>query len=179
MVTIRATTQINAPLERCYRLSLSVDLEKDATGRKAVEGVTQGLAGPGEAVTWQGCSFGWRRHQGLIDVWRPFTYFRDVMISGSFAAYEHAHHFAVMDDGTRLRDEVRFTARGGILGRVAETLFLRRRMITLVRKRNAVIKQVAESEEWRRYLDGQPELDQRIYQSFSAMAIHEGKAFAK
>jgi hypothetical protein len=101
------------------------------------------------------------------------------MIAGSFGAFEHDHHFAMMDDGTRIRDEIRFTARGGILGRIAESLFLRRRLLKLLRKRNALIKQVAESEEWHRYLDGQPELDQRVYQALSAATPPDHHVFAK
>jgi hypothetical protein len=35
---------------------------------------------------------------------------------------------------------------------MAEALFLRRYMMALNRERNAVIKQLAESDDWRRYL---------------------------
>ena len=177
MVTIRTTTQIYAPLERCFRLSLSVDLEHQATGNKAIEGVTRGLMGPGERVIWCGPGLG-RRHEALIDIWRPFTYFRDVMVSGYFGAFEHDHHFAVMDDGTRIRNEIRFTVTWGILSRAAE-LLLRRRIIKLLHNRNAMIKRVAESEEWHRYLDGQPELDKHIYQALSATPRPHGHVYAR
>jgi hypothetical protein len=59
-----------------------------------------------------------------------------------------------MDDGTRMRDEIRFSAKWGPLGRLATKLFVRRRLKAFLMERNAVIKRVAESEEWRKYLDG-------------------------
>lgn len=44
-----------------------------------------------------------------------------------------------------LRDDFRFAAPFGILGRIVETLVLRRYMTRLLERRNAVIKRVAES----------------------------------
>ena len=54
-----------------------------------------------------------------------------------------------MDDGTRIRDEIRFSTRWGPLGR----RLVRRHLEEFLIERNAVIKRVAESEEWRRYLE--------------------------
>jgi hypothetical protein len=39
-----------------------------------------------------------------------------------------------------------------LLGSLAETLFLRHYMLRLLRERNAVIKHIAESAEWEKYL---------------------------
>jgi ligand-binding SRPBCC domain-containing protein len=166
MVTIRAATQIHAPIERCFRLSVSVDLQRAATGQEPSDGVTTGLLGPGDTVTWRGPG---GRHQTLIEVWRPYSYFREVMLAGPFKAYEHEHHFATMNDGTRIRDEIRFTARLGLLGRLVQWIS-RRRVLRLIEKRNAFLKRVAESDEWSQYMEGQPELDLRTYQAMSAFA---------
>lgn len=156
MKTIRLATWIDAPIERCFLLSLSMDLHVASTWltrEKAVAGVTTGLIGLNQTVTWSGYHFGLRlQHTSLIDAFRPYTYFRDVMVEGMFSHFEHEHHFAVMDDGTRMRDEVRFSAPLGPLGGVAEKLVLRRYLIQLLKRRNAVIKEVAESDEWQRYL---------------------------
>src|SRR5258707_350151 len=103
MVTIRSTTQIYAPIERCFRLSMSVEIQAAATGQKAIAGVTAGLLGPGDTVTWRGPG---GKHQSLIEVWRPYSYFREIMLAGPFKAYEHEHHFATRNDGTRIRDEI-------------------------------------------------------------------------
>jgi hypothetical protein len=78
--------------------------------------------------------------------------------------FEHDHHFATMNEGTRVRDEIRFEAPGR-LGRLAEILLLREHLTTMLKKRNAYLQQVAETAEWHRYLDGQPELDMRVFQA--------------
>jgi hypothetical protein len=39
-----------------------------------------------------------------------------------------------------------------VLGRVAEALVLQRYMMGLLHERNVVVKQVAESDKWQRYL---------------------------
>jgi ligand-binding SRPBCC domain-containing protein len=161
METIRLTTWIDAPVERCFKLSASIDLHIVSatwTGEKAIDGVTTGLIGHGQTVTWQARHFGLnQRHTSRIDAWRPYSYFRDVMVRGAFARFEHEHFFAAMDDGTRMRDEIRFSAPWGPLGRVATRILVRRHLEKLLIRRNAVIQRVAESDEWRKYLDGVPE----------------------
>ena len=160
METIRLTTWMDAPVERCFKLSASIDLHvasAASTREKVVGGVATGLIGHGQTVTWQGHHFGLRlRHTCRIDAWRPYSYFRDVMVRGAFARFEHEHFFATMNDGTRMRDEVRFSPRWGVLGRVVSKMLVRRHLTRLLIRRNAMIKRVAESEEWRRYLDEAP-----------------------
>jgi ligand-binding SRPBCC domain-containing protein len=155
METIRLTTWMDAPMERCFKLATSIDLHLAAAGptqEKAISGVTSGLIGEGESVEWRGRHLGrWVTHTSKVEGWRPFTYFREVMIKGSFARFEHEHHFALMDDGTRMRDEIRFAA-SGLMARMLEKA-ARRHLIAMLRRRNALIKRAAESEEWRRYLE--------------------------
>ena len=177
MKKIRTVTLVQAPMERCFKLTINIDLQMAATHEKAVAGVTSGLIGPGETVTWRGSFIGTRTYQNLVEVWRPYSYFRDIMISGPFNAYEHEHHFAPMNDGTRIRDEVRFTASRGLLGPLTESL-LERKVVAYLQKRNALIKQVAESDQWHQYLDGQPELDMRVYQAASAIPSKNLLAYA-
>lgn len=164
METIRLMTWIDAPVERCFKLSTSIDLHLASAAsieEKAVDGVTTGLIGDGEMVTWNARHFGLElHHASRIDGWRPYAYFREVMVEGVFQRYEHEHFFAVMDDGTRMRDELRFSLPGGPLGRLVGTL-VRKRLTALLLKRNATIKRVAESEEWHRYLDGRPGIAQK------------------
>jgi ligand-binding SRPBCC domain-containing protein len=157
METIRLTTWMDAPMERCFKLATSIDLHLASateTQEKAIGGVTSGLIGEGETVQWQAKHFGrLRTHTSRIDGWRPYTYFRDVMVEGSFVRFEHEHHFALMDDGTRMRDEIRFAAPYGLLGKIAEKMVLRQHLLTMLKQRNVLIKRAAESDEWRRYLE--------------------------
>src|SRR5690242_20469387 len=154
MQIIRLSTWINAPIERCFQLATSIDLHRAsaaATEEKAIDGVTTGLITEGQTVQWRGRHFGRNvTHTSKIDGWRPYQYFHETMVEGWFLRFEHEHHFALMDDGTRMRDEVRFVAPY----KLAE-LVVRRRLLDMLKQRNLYLKQVAESEEWRRYL-GRP-----------------------
>ena len=61
MPTINLTTLIDAPIERCFNLSLSIDLHAASTfgtNEKAVAGITTGIIKQGETVTWQATHFG-------------------------------------------------------------------------------------------------------------------------
>jgi ligand-binding SRPBCC domain-containing protein len=162
METIRLMTWIDAPVERCFKLSASVDLHiasTAATGEEAIAGVRTGLIGEGQTVTWQGRHFGLKlRHTSRISIWRPYSHFRDIMIDGAFAHFEHDHFFAAMNDGTRMRDEIRFSAPWGALGRLANRIIVRKHLTAMLIGRNMMIKQVGESEEWHRYLDGRAAL---------------------
>jgi hypothetical protein len=51
-----------------------------------------------------------------------------------------------------MRDVFDYQSPLGLLGRIADTLFLTRYMTDLLAIRNGVIKQVAESNEWPRYI---------------------------
>ncbi len=161
MKILRLTTLIAAPVERCFKLSTSIDLHlasAAASQETAIGGVTSGLLRQGETVTWRGRHFGWMStHETSMELSRPYSYFRDVMIHGAFRVFEHNHYFAPMNDGTRMRDELRFSAPMGILGRVAEELFLKRHLTRFLQQRNATLKRIAESEkEWETYLGKDP-----------------------
>ena len=152
METIRLETRINAPVERCFKLALSVDLRVARTRR---EHETRAMLGVGDTVTWASRYFGIRfQYTTLIDRCRPHMYFRDVMVKGMFSGLEHEHYFAALNDGTRMRDELRCSARGP-LAWVIEPL-VRRHLIKLLKRRNAIIKQTAQSAAWHRYLEGAP-----------------------
>lgn len=122
MQTIRLTTLIDAPVQRCFLLSLSVTSTSSQPAYRASgpsPGVTSGLLRAGQSVTWSGRHFGLRlQHTSLVDVVRPYNYFRDVMTHGHFASFEHEHNFAPMNDGTRMRDVLRFTPPFGLFGRL-------------------------------------------------------------
>jgi hypothetical protein len=158
METIRLESWIDAPVERCFLLSLNIDLYDVSArrwGGRAIDGVTTGLIGEGQTVTFRARHLVlWRRHTTRVEAMRPYTYFRDVMVKGVFHRFEHEHHFAAMNDGTRMRDEVRFTAPWGPIGRI----LARRRLVRILIERSGIIKRVAESEEWRKYLDASLEI---------------------
>jgi ligand-binding SRPBCC domain-containing protein len=79
---------------------------------------------------------------------RP-TYFQDTMIEGAFRSMCHDHFFKeVAANRTEMTDRFLFAAPIPLLGRIAEILVLKRYMTGLLRHRNEVLKQVAESDRW-------------------------------
>jgi ligand-binding SRPBCC domain-containing protein len=161
MQIIQLTTKIAAPPERCFLLSLSIDLHQKSTSQsseRAIAGVTHGLIGPNDTVTWQGKHFGFSlTHETLISRYDRPHHFQDIMLRGMFKSFEHDHYFDPLPDGTTLmRDELRFVAPLGLLGIIAEKLALRRYLTGFLKERNQFIKQTAESssEVWYPYTAG-------------------------
>lgn len=156
MARIELVFQVAAPPERCFDLSRSIDLHLHCalhTGEQAIAGVTTGLIGPGEQVTWRARHLGIRQTltSRIVQYDRP-RHFRDSMVRGAFLRFDHDHVFEPSDGGTRMRDVFDYHAPGGWLGRLAERLFLTRYMRRFLVERNRIIQRVAESSEWRRYL---------------------------
>jgi ligand-binding SRPBCC domain-containing protein len=154
--TIHLETRIAAPARRCFFLALSIDLHVQSTAgtrERAVAGVTTGLIGKGESVTWRGRHFGMMlQHTSKITLYEPPTFFQDVMTAGRFKSFEHDHRFQQQDGETLMTDELRFAAPLGVLGLLVESLVLRTYLTRFLMERNKFVKQVAESERWREYL---------------------------
>jgi len=154
----RLEFQINiaAPCERVFDLARSIDLHKASMAshhEEAIAGVTSGLIGPGETVTWRARQFGLPvRLTSRITVFDPPHRFADAMVSGPFKSFSHEHVFERTSGGTVMRDVFDYRSPLGLLGRLADWLFLERHMKKLLAARNAIIKQVAESTEWPKYL---------------------------
>ncbi|HEV2577573.1 MAG TPA: SRPBCC family protein [Acidobacteriaceae bacterium] len=159
MQLIELETKIAAPLERCFLLSLSIELHMASTAptrERAIAGVTHGIIGPDQTVTWRGRHFGLMlTHTSLIDRYDPPNYFRDVMVAGHFRSFEHEHFYEPIEKSqTLMRDRLWFSAPFGVAGILTEQFFLRRYFIKFLQARNAAIRRVAESptQEWRDYL---------------------------
>ena len=148
MPTLSLSTSISAPLERCFDLARSIDHHLESmrgSGERAVAGVTSGLIGPGQDVTWEGRHFGVRlRFTSRITAFRPPTYFQDSMIAGPFAAFVHDHYFEVEQGKTTIRDRIEFRSPLGPLGALVDRLVLGPYLQRLVTKRNQAIKRAAE-----------------------------------
>jgi ligand-binding SRPBCC domain-containing protein len=156
MVSLEEITIIHAPIQRCFDLSRSIDLHllsTARTGERAVAGVTSGLIGLGERVTWRAKHLGfWQELTSEITAWNRPVYFRDTMVRGAFRSLEHDHYLTELGNGlTEMRDELRFAAPVPLLGRVAE-MFLRPYMSGFLRERNEVLRRVAEGEEFQKFL---------------------------
>jgi ligand-binding SRPBCC domain-containing protein len=158
MIRIELTTVITAPVTRCFDLSRSIDLHMASTswtGERAIAGVTAGLIGLGQEVTWSGRHFGFRfTHTSRITAFEFPTHFQDRMVRGMFRRFCHDHDFECGGIETVMRDVMEFEAPLGLLGKVAERLWLEPHMRSLLERRNRCIQQTAESEAWKDYLPG-------------------------
>ncbi|HEX8996601.1 MAG TPA: SRPBCC family protein [Ktedonobacterales bacterium] len=150
MPTIHLETLIAASPERCFDLSLSVDLHRDSvahTHERPIAGVTAGVMRLGDTVTWEAVHFGVKQHLTTkITVYERPQYFIDEMIRGIFREMKHHHAFIPQPSGTLMIDTFTFRAPLGILGRIAEALFLTRYMQGLLLTRNRYLKHAAETE---------------------------------
>ena len=149
MPTIRLETSIDASLEQCFDLSLSVDLHRHSvahTHERPIAGVTSGVMKLGDTVTWEAVHFSIKQHltSKITAYERPYR-FTDEMIRGAFQEMTHIHEFVPQSPGTLMIDLFTFRAPLGILGRVAETLVLTRYMKELLLTRNRYLKKVAEA----------------------------------
>ncbi|HEY0029516.1 MAG TPA: SRPBCC family protein [Bacteroidia bacterium] len=157
MPEILTTTRINAPIERCFDLSRSIDLHQFTSSRtheKAVAGVTKGLINKGEWVTWRAKHFGIMQNltSEISRMERPVL-FEDRMLKGAFKSIQHVHLFEEVNGQTVMKDIFVFESPFGFIGRLFNALILTSYMRTFIYERNQTIKLVAESEEeWKKYI---------------------------
>jgi hypothetical protein len=152
MVRLEERTVIRAPIERCFDLARSVEVHLAGnvhSGEQAVAagGITSGLVGLHQQVTWRAKHFGvWHQLTSEITQFDRPTFFRDEMVKGIFRFMRHDHCFRTLPDGrTEMVDSFAFAAPLPVLGRIAELAFLGRYMRKLLRERNTAIKEIAES----------------------------------
>jgi ligand-binding SRPBCC domain-containing protein len=156
MPIIDIHTSIAAPVDRVFDLARSIDLHTDSvsgTGERAIAGVTSGLIGADEEVTWRARHLGvWQTLTVRITRFEHPVSFTDTMVRGAFRGFKHEHLFAATCEGTAMRDVFDYQSPLGFLGRLADVLFLERYMRAFLVARNRVLKTVAESNDWKRYL---------------------------
>lgn len=156
MSKIELTTTVNAPIEICFDLSRSIDLHvitQGKSGEKAIAGVTSGLIGLNDTVTWEARHFGVRqRLTSKITVCDRPTVFVDELVKGTFRSIYHQHIFRQEGNVTIITDIFQYESPLGILGKLANKLVLDRYLTNLLKERNAVIKDYAESGKWKEIL---------------------------
>lgn len=149
MASFEITVFIKNTPEVVFDLSRNIDLHiisTDGTDEKAIAGVTTGLIGMNETVTWQARHlFRTRLFTSQITAFDFPNTFTDQMIKGDLKRFSHKHTFKAAGGGTVMTDEVELQAPFGFLGRVVMALFLKDYFKRLLTKRNEVIKEYAEN----------------------------------
>ncbi len=149
MPSIQIELLVQAPRELCFDLARDIDLHVRSTSHtkeKPVAGVTSGLIGMGEEVTWEATHFFVRQQlTSRITAFRRPEYFRDTQIRGAFRRFDHDHFFhSAGVTGTRMVDHFDYTAPFGWMGQFADLLFLQRYMRHFLQERSKFIKRAAE-----------------------------------
>lgn len=148
MPIIRLETIVDASIQTCFDLSRSIDVHMRSTAQtkeRAVAGVTSGLIGLNETVTWEAVHLGikWRL-TSKITAFDPPYFFVDEMMEGPFKRIFHEHRFEELANGTKMIDSFDFTSPLGVLGKMADRLFLEAYMRKFLLIRNEYIKEMAE-----------------------------------
>lgn len=127
MPVIDLEMTINAPPERVFDLARSVELHTASTSRskeRAIAGITHGLIGLGEHVTWRARYFMlWHQLTSQITQFDRPRHFRDSLVEGSFTRFDHDHFFESHNNGARtlMRDRFDFTSRYDLLGQIVDS----------------------------------------------------------
>jgi hypothetical protein len=142
-------TWIDAPPDRCFELARDVGAHVESAGfsgeRAVPPGRTAGLLELGDRVTFEGVHFGIRQRitAEITELDRPRR-FVDQLVRSAFERLRHEHDFHARDGGTLMVDTLEWVAPFGILGRLADRLFLERHMRWFVSTKQQALKGIAE-----------------------------------
>ncbi|AXO79136.1 cell division protein [Olleya aquimaris] len=148
MPLITLKTIIDADIKTCFDLSRNIDFHTESlkhSKEKAIAGKTSGLIELGETVTWEAFHFGVKQQlTSKITQFNSPNYFVDEMVSGVFKSFKHEHIFSVQNNKTIMVDKFYFKSPFGVLGKIANVLFLKKYMSNLLNTRNKSLKIKAE-----------------------------------
>ena len=150
MAQLHEEIWISAPPQTCFDASRDIGLHCRTaahTHERAVDGVTSGLIGLGESVTFEAVHFGVRQRLSsrVVEFDAPHI-FVDEMTRGAFAQMRHTHRFESENGGTRMIDILEWRSPCGVLGKVADWLLVGPHLRAFLRRRNRALKRWIESE---------------------------------
>lgn len=149
MPVINYEMYVDAPVQVCFDLTRNVDVHTETTARtkeRAIAGVTSGLMERGDTVTWEAVHLGVKQQltAKIIEMEEPHR-FTDVMVKGAFHSFTHTHEFIEQGNGTLMKDRFEYRSPLGILGKIADKLFLEKYMTRFIVERSMELKRIAES----------------------------------
>lgn len=159
MYRVYRETIIRTTLDRCFDLSRSIDFHKHsmaATKEIPVDGRLSGLIEKGEFVEWEANHFFVRQRLSsrITEMVRPF-YFIDEMVNGAFKSFWHKHKFIRhRADEVMLIDDFRYEVPFGVIGHIANALFLQKYMEKTIEVRGEKLKYALESGQWKEFIHG-------------------------
>ena len=150
MPVITLVTEIHAPIERCFDLCRDLEIHTRTvphTQERLVGDKKNGLAELGDVLIFEAVHLGVRQRLSsqITKLERPVL-FADVALSGAFQSLRHEHRFTAIDGGTLMRDRLEWTSPLGLLGSLADALFLKRHMLRFLATRNRNLKAIVEAD---------------------------------
>lgn len=150
MGRIQLQTLIDAPIERCFDLSRSVDvhlLSSTSAREKVIAGTTSGLMSLHDEVTWEARHFGikQRLRTRIVEMNPPYS-FTDIQVSGIFHQFSHIHIYRVEDGKTAMIDDMTFQCPFGFVGRLFADRIVTNHLRNFLIQRNQEIKRIAETQ---------------------------------
>ncbi len=141
MPTIVLETLIHARAEECFGLIRDKRIQTEPLP------AIFGEFGIGQTVTFKSKNFGFEQSLTVkVTQFNSPTLLVDEMTEGSFSTFKHRHEFLFVENGTLMRDTVIWETPFGILGKLADRLFIERHLTDLVSTRNAKLKEIAEAD---------------------------------
>ena len=149
MPIINLVTEIHAPIERCFDLCRDLETHTRTvahTQERLVGDKQEGLAELGDVLVFEAVHFGIRqRLSSQITELVPPTLFVEAALAGAFQSLTPRHEFTAAASGTLMRDRLQWTSPLGVLGRIADALFLKRHMLRFLVTRNRNLKAIIEA----------------------------------
>ncbi|WP_338787984.1 SRPBCC family protein [Metabacillus sp. FJAT-53654] len=148
MPIIKTDMFIYAPRDICFDVARDIDIHTQSTSHtdeRAIAGVTSGLIGLNETVTWEAIHFGMKQKLTVRITEYDFpNRFVDEMEKGAFKRFYHVHEFVEKANGTLMIDTFDYTSPFGVIGKMVDQMFLERYMKEFLITRNRYIKTIAE-----------------------------------
>lgn len=142
MPTFFLETIINAPAKKCFDLIRDGRIHAETKGSIDIVGEF----GLGQNVTFHSSVFGMRQRLTVeVTHFERPSLLVDEMTKGNFSSFKHIHEFIEHDTTTLMKDTVIWLSPLGILGRIVDKLLLEKHLKTLIMRRNAKLKEIAES----------------------------------
>ena len=89
-------------------------------------------------IRWMGIPIGWKTR--IID-WSPPRQFIDLQLRGPYSLWHHQHTFSQSEEGTICTDRVLYRVPVPVLGRVMNSLMVKRQLVGIFEFRRRVITQ--------------------------------------
>jgi ligand-binding SRPBCC domain-containing protein len=146
---IEVRTWINAPSEVCFDLARSQSAHVSSarqTSERIVAGPPNDLLELGDVLTFEARHFGVRQRltAEIVAFDRP-RMFVDEARHSAFRSMRHEHRFTPVKGGTEMQDTLECIGPLGLIGRLAEVVFLSAYMRRFIIRRAHALKGMAES----------------------------------